>query len=229
MIIDVIIPAYNEENAVGKVVKAIPKDLVREIVVVNNNSSDETSTIAGNAGATVLMQRDRGYGNACLKGIEYLKLKDEGDPDVVVFLDADFSDFPEEMVRIVAPIQQGKAELVIGSRALGKKEKGSMLIQQRFGNWLATTLIHRIYKYRYTDLGPFRAIRMDKLELICMRDRTYGWTVEMQLKALKHGLLIQEVPVSYRKRIGKSKITGTVSGTLGAGWKILATIWKYRK
>ena len=221
----VIIPAYNEENSIAKVVNDIPDGLVDEVIVVNNNSNDDTDLNARNAGATVLHEHRPGYGYACLKGIEYIKQLQPA-PDVVVFIDADYSDHPEEMPLLVQPIIDGM-DMVIGSRALGKKEKGSMTPQQVFGNWLATGLLKVIYGVSYTDLGPFRAIRYDKLLQIDMKDTTYGWTVEMQLKAAKLKMKIVEVPVNYRKRIGFSKISGTVKGTVLAGYKIITTIFKY--
>lgn len=226
-IIVVIIPAYNEENSIAKVISDIPKGLVHEVIVVNNNSNDETEVNARAAGATVLREGRPGYGRACLKGIEYIKQL-QPSPDIVVFIDADYSDRPEEMSMLVQPIINEGMDMVIGSRALGKKEKGSMTIQQVFGNWLATRLLKVIYDVRYTDLGPFRAIRYDKLIEINMQDTTYGWTVEMQLKAAKLKMKVIEVPVSYRKRIGFSKISGTVKGTMMAGYKIITTIFKYR-
>ncbi len=226
-IIVVIIPAYNEENSIAKVLSDIPPGLVSEVIVVNNNSNDATEENARDAGATVLREKRRGYGYACLKGIAYIKQL-QPEPDIVVFIDADYSDLPEEMPLLVQPIINEKVDMVIGSRALGKKEKGSMTVQQVFGNWLATGLLKIMYGFRYTDLGPFRAIRYDKLLEINMQDTTYGWTVEMQLKAVKLKMKIIEVPVSYRKRIGFSKISGTVKGTVLAGYKIITTIFKYR-
>ena len=223
----VIIPAYNEENSIAKVVNDIPQGLAHEVIVVNNNSNDATGINAQNAGATVLYEDRPGYGYACLKGIEYIKQL-QPLPDIVVFIDGDYSDIPEEMLLLVQPIINDGMDMVIGSRALGKKEKGSMTAQQIFGNWLATRLLKSIYGVQYTDLGPFRAIRYDKLIEINMQDTTYGWTVEMQLKAAKLKIKIMEVPVSYRKRIGFSKISGTVKGTVMAGYKIITTIFKYR-
>lgn len=224
--ISVIIPAYNEEAAIAEVIREIPKRTVSEIVVINNASTDNTELIAKEAGATVLREPVPGYGRACLKGIEYLKHK-QPVPDVVVFLDGDHSDYPEEIPEVLRPILDGRADLVIGSRALGKKEDGSMTPQQVFGNWLATRLLKLFYGVKFTDLGPFRAIRFNKLIELEMQDKTYGWTVEMQLKAAKKGFKCVEVPVRYRKRIGFSKISGTVKGTIMAGYKILATIFKY--
>lgn len=222
----VIIPAFNEENSVGKVVNEIPKDWVREVVVVNNNSTDSTSENAEKAGATVLEEPRQGYGRACLKGMEYVaQLSNK--PDIIVFLDADYSDYPEELPLVVQPIIDGTADMVIGSRALGDREGGSMTIPQIFGNWLATTLIRWLYKVEYTDLGPFRAIKYDKLLSLNMEDKTYGWTVEMQVKAAKKGLKSTEVAVNYKKRIGHSKVSGTVKGALSAGYKIIITIFKY--
>ncbi len=223
----VIIPAYNEENSIAKVVRDIPAGLVHEVIVVNNNSNDATDVNARNAGATILHEERPGYGYACLKGIEYAKQL-QPLPDIVVFIDADYSDHPEEMHLLVQPILNEGMDMVIGSRALGKKETGSMTIPQVFGNWLATRLLKTFYKVSYTDLGPFRAIRYDKLMEINMQDTTYGWTVEMQVKAAKLKMKTVEVPVSYRKRIGISKISGTVKGTVLAGYKIITTIFKYR-
>lgn len=223
----VIIPAYNEENSIAKVVNDIPAGLVDEVIVVNNNSNDGTDINARNTGATVLREDRPGYGYACLKGIEYAKQMHPL-PDIVVFVDADYSDHPEEMHLLLHPILNNGMDMVIGSRALGKKEKGSMTVQQIFGNWLATRLLKMFYDVRYTDLGPFRAIRFDKLVDLNMQDTTYGWTVEMQLKAAKLKMNIVEVPVNYRKRIGFSKISGTLKGTVLAGYKIITTIFKYR-
>jgi glycosyltransferase involved in cell wall biosynthesis len=220
----VIIPAFNEAKSIDKVIAEIPKDLVEEIVVVNNNSRDETSKVAKKAGATVLDELRQGYGFACLKGIEYAQTKQ---PDFIVFLDADYSDFPEEMRQLVKPIIEENYDMVIGSRALGKRQSGSMTIPQIFGNWLATNLLRIFYGVRYTDLGPFRAIKMEKLLAINMQDTTYGWTVEMQVKAAKMGMKTCEIPVNYRKRVGKSKISGTIKGTVLAGYKIITTIFKY--
>lgn len=224
--IDVVIPAFNEAKAVGLVVRDIPKELVRNIIVVDNNSSDETKEVAQKAGAIVIPEPMQGYGAACLRGLSYLN-ELEVKPDIVVFIDADYSDHPQEMFDLVGPILDGKAEMVIGSRSLGKREKGAMMPQQIFGNWLATTLMKWIYKAKFTDLGPFRAITWRALEEIGMKDRDYGWTVEMQVKALKNGIAYEEIPVKYRKRIGVSKITGTIKGTVMAGYKIILTIFRY--
>jgi glycosyltransferase involved in cell wall biosynthesis len=225
-LIDVIIPAFNEEHAVGKVVRDIPRAWVRDVVVCDNNSTDATAEIARQSGATVVSQPLPGYGNACLKGIEYLCNKPEK-PEIVVFLDGDYSDYPEQLPAVVAPIVEGRADLVIGSRTLGQSEKGSLMPQQVFGNRLATALIRTFFRYRFTDLGPFRAIRFDKLLSLEMCDRNYGWTVEMQVKAAKMGLACCEVPVDYRQRIGQSKVSGTLRGSFLAGQKILWTIFRY--
>lgn len=223
--INVVIPAYNEERSIGKVIADIPVDIVSEIIVVNNNSSDRTRAVAEAAGATVVDEVRPGYGFACLKGIDYLNQK--GDTDILVFLDGDYSDYPEQLPEVAEPIVKGEADLVIGSRALGIRENGSMTFPQVFGNWLATNLIRLFYKVTFTDLGPFRAIRFDKLIEIDMKDQTYGWTVEMQVKAAKYKLRSVEVPVNYKRRIGVSKVSGTIKGTVLAGYKILFTIFKY--
>ena len=224
--ITVIIPAFNEQNSIAKVIQDIPRERVREIVVVNNNSNDNTVKNARAAGATVLQEDRQGYGFACLKGIKYVSQIAEP-PDVVVFMDADYSDHPEELPQVVQPILDDQADLVIGSRALGERERGSMTIPQVFGNWLATRLLKWLYGATFTDLGPFRAIRYRSLVQLNMQDTTYGWTVEMQLKAARQGLRCTEVPVRYRQRIGVSKVSGTVKGTIMAGYKIIWTIVKY--
>ncbi len=223
--IDVIIPAFNEEHSIGKVVKAIPAEWVREIIVCNNNSTDNTVQVAQASGATVVDAKQKGYGSACLKGMDYISQKKKL-PEIIVFLDGDFSDHPEQLPDLVHPILNADMHLVIGSRALGKLEKGSMTIPQIFGNWLATTLIKKIYNYSFTDLGPFRAIRYDKLMELQMEDPNFGWTVEMQVKAAKLGMNCTEIPVDYRQRIGVSKVSGTIKGTILAGYKILWTIFK---
>lgn len=220
-----IIPAFNEQNGVGNVINEIPKDLVEEVIVVNNASTDETEKVAEKAGATVLKEPAKGYGRACLKGIDYVT--HQMHTDVVVFLDADYSDYPQEMYDVVKPIIDNQADLVIGSRALGHRERGAMTPQQVFGNWLATSLLRLFYGVHFTDLGPFRAISYDKLIALNMKDKNYGWTVEMQLKAAKQKLRCVEVPVNYRRRIGFSKVSGTVKGTIMAGYKIIWTIFKY--
>lgn len=225
-VVRVIIPAFNEENGIAQVLKEIPSASAYEVIVVNNASTDRTETIAKQMGATVLREPIAGYGRACLKGIRYLV--DATPPtDVVVFLDADYSDYPEELDQLIRPILENGVDLVIGSRALGKPEKGSMTTPQIFGNWLATRLLWLLYDARFTDLGPFRAIRYDKLIALNMRDTTYGWTVEMQLKAARNKLICKEIPVRYRKRVGFSKISGTIRGTILAGYKIIYTILRY--
>ncbi|MFZ2898993.1 MAG: glycosyltransferase family 2 protein [Saprospiraceae bacterium] len=226
-VVDVIIPAFNEEKSIGKVLNDIPSDLARHILVCDNASTDRTAEAACSAGATVLREPRKGYGSACLKGIAYLKaLPPEEQPDIVVFLDGDYSDYPGEMPQVVAPILESGMDLVIGSRALGRLEKGAMQPQQIFGNWLATTLIRWIYGYHFTDLGPFRAVRFDRLLEMDMQDPDFGWTVEMQVRAAKMRLRCTEVPVNYRQRIGVSKVSGTIRGTFLAGHKILWTIFK---
>jgi len=225
-IVNVIIPAFNEENAVGKVIAEIPKDDVQEIIVVDNNSSDKTQEKARRAGAIVLEENYQGYGAACLRGMKYIA-KNFPETDIVVFLDADYSDYPEDLIKLVDQIVSFNQDLVIGSRAQGNKENGSMTIPQVFGNWLATFLIQLFYNQKFTDLGPFRAIRYKKLLELKMEDRTYGWTVEMQVKAAKLKLNCTEVPVNYRMRVGVSKISGTLKGTMLAGYKIITTIFKY--
>ena len=226
--IDVIIPAFNEEKSIAHVLADIPAGLVREVVVVDNKSSDQTGEVARAAGATVLREERPGYGHACLRGMAHCFGRPAAEqPDIIVFLDGDYSDYPEQMPELVAPLLRGEADLVIGSRALGQREAGAMLPQQIFGNWLATTLLRYRYGVRFTDLGPFRAIRAEALQQLNMVDKTYGWTVEMQLKAAQQRLRTAEVPVRYRRRIGVSKVSGTVRGTLGAGYKILWTIFKY--
>jgi len=224
-IIDVIIPVYNEADSIGKVLAEIPTDLVRNIVVCDNGSTDNTAEKAKNNSVIVVTENKKGYGNACLKGMDYisnLHIK----PDIVVFLDGDYSDFPEEMRALVQPILRDDVDLVIGSRALGNMESGAMMPQQIFGNWLATHLIKLVYNYHFTDLGPFRAIKYESLVRMKMQDKTFGWTVEMQVKAAKMKLKTYEVPVKYRKRIGKSKVSGTIKGTILAGYKIIWTIFK---
>lgn len=222
-----LIPAYNEEKSIAKVINDIPKEWVREIVVVNNNSTDNTETVAKSAGATVLKDVRQGYGSACLFGINYLKNK-TSPPDILVFLDGDYSDYPEQMIRLIQSITEDGLDMVIGSRTKGNRENGALLPQQVYGNWLATTLLRWFYGAKFSDLGPFRAIRFKELLALDMQDTNYGWTVEMQIKAVKKGLHCGEVPVDYRKRIGQSKIAGTVKGTILAGYKIIRTLFKYR-
>lgn len=226
-IIDVIIPAYNEEDSIGKVIDDIPGGLVREVLVCNNNSTDRTAERAAAAGATVLDAPRQGYGSACLKGMAHIAARPDSEkPDIVVFLDADYSDHPEELPKVIAPIEQEGYDLVIGSRVLGDMEQGAMMPQQIFGNWLATTLIRLFYNYQFTDLGPFRAVKYAKLLELGMQDPDFGWTVEMQVKAAKLKMKTTEVAVQYRRRIGVSKVSGTIRGTILAGHKILWTIFK---
>lgn len=224
-VVKVIIPAFNEQDSIKHVIDDIPKHLVDEIIVVNNNSSDLTEKIAKETGVTVLCETQKGYGYACLKGLEYISRQAQK-PEVIVFLDADYSDFPTEMPFLLKAIDAGN-ELVIGARVKKWRQTGSMTLPQVFGNWLATFLMRIIYNARFTDLGPFRAITYKTLQQINMQDKTFGWTVEMQIKVLKHKLPYTEVPVHYRNRIGVSKISGTVKGTILAGYKILSLIFKY--
>ena len=223
--IKVIIPAYNEQDSIANVILDIPES-VEEIIVVNNNSTDDTVKNAKNAGATVLTENNKGYGYACLKGMEYIAKLNEK-PDIIVFLDGDYSDYPEELTKLIAPILNDNIDFVIGSRVKRLREGGSMTPQQVFGNWLATFLMTLFFGAKYTDLGPFRAIKYNKLVSLNMEDKTYGWTVEMQLKVLKQKLSYVEVPVKYKQRIGVSKVSGTVKGTIFAGFKILGWIFKY--
>jgi glycosyltransferase involved in cell wall biosynthesis len=221
----VIIPALNEEKAISKVIKDIPT-VVDEVIVINNGSTDLTSEVAREAGATVLEESRAGYGYACLKGIAYLKDKQK-DGDIIVFLDGDYSDYPGELTSLIAPIEKGDYDLVIGTRNNPLLQKGALTPQQRFGNALATRLMALFYGGKYTDLGPFRAISFEALGRLNMKDKTYGWTVEMQLKALKYKLKYTEIPVNYRPRIGESKVSGTLKGTIMAGYKILGWIIIY--
>jgi glycosyltransferase involved in cell wall biosynthesis len=220
----VLIPALNEEQAIAQVLAAIPAGLAQEVVVVDNGSTDRTAEVAHSLGARVVSEPRRGYGQACLSGLAALK-----PVDIVVFLDGDYSDYPEEIPALLDPILRGEADLVIGSRVLGQREAGALLPQQRLGNALATWLIRLLFGVRYTDLGPFRAIRAEALKRLEMQDRNYGWTVEMQVKAARAGLRLAEVPVRYRRRLGVSKISGTLKGTIKAGYKIIATILRYRR
>ncbi len=224
--IKVIIPAYNEQLSVAKVIRDIPDEWVSEIIVINNTSTDATAKVAREAGATVLNENQKGYGNACLKGMHYVAGQTMH-PGIIVFMDADYSDHPEELPSVVKPILDGKADFVIGSRALGNRERGSMTVQQIFGNWLATRLMSLFFGVKYSDLGPFRAIKYPALLDLNMSDKTYGWTVEMQIKAAKNKLAYTEVPVTYRRRIGVSKVSGTLKGTVLAGYKIISTIFKH--
>lgn len=220
--ISVIIPAYNEEKSLAHVLNDLPKDRLHQVIVVDNRSTDRTAEVARENGATVVHERRRGYGRACLTGMAALE-----DPDIVVFLDGDYSDYPEEISLLVEPILKGEADFVVGSRMLLAESRQALLPQARYGNQLAVFLIRLFFGHRFTDLGPFRAIRSESLQAIGMHDKDFGWTVEMQIKAVQNGLRIREVPVRYRIRIGVSKITGTVSGTLKAGTKIIYTIFKY--
>jgi glycosyltransferase involved in cell wall biosynthesis len=223
--IKVIIPAFNEQDSIANVIQDIPS-LVEEVIVVSNNSTDLTEVNAKHAGATVLTENRKGYGYACLKGMDYIS-KQHSKPDIIVFLDGDYSDYPEELTKIIAPIIEDNIDLVIGSRVKELREDGAMTPQQIFGNWLATKLMSLFFKAKFTDLGPFRAIKYEKLLALNMVDKTYGWTVEMQLKALKQKLSYTEVPVNYRNRIGVSKVSGTIKGSIFAGIKILSWIFKY--
>jgi glycosyltransferase involved in cell wall biosynthesis len=223
--IDVVIPAYNEEASLPLVLRDLPASLVRRVVVADNNSRDRTAEVARVGGAEVVTASTQGYGSACLAGLDHLRRT--GPPDIVVFVDADYSDHPDELPSLVAPLLEGEADLVIGSRALGEREPGALLPQARFGNLLACWMIRVLYRHGCTDLGPFRAAAWPALESLGMRDPNFGWTAEMQVKALRRGLRVVEVPVSYRRRVGVSKITGTLSGTIRAGYKIITTILRY--
>ena len=216
--VSVIIPARDEEHAIAKVLAEIPA-WVDDVIVVDNGSRDKTAFTARSAGARVVLEPQSGYGAACLAGIAAM-----GKTDIVVFLDGDYSDYPADMTGLITPIVNGRADLVIGSRVNEHLEPGALTPQQRFGNWLATRLIRLIWGTRFTDLGPFRVITREALDNLAMRDRDFGWTVEMQIKAAEQGLRCAEVPVRYRKRIGQSKISGTISGTVRAGTKILSII-----
>jgi len=223
--IKVIIPAYNEEESIPLVIKDIPA-IVDEIIVISNKSTDNTEINAKKAGATVLIENRKGYGYACLKGMEYIS-EQKNKPDIIVFLDGDYSDYPEELTKIIQPILEENSDFVVGSRVKELREEGSMTTPQIFGNWLATSLMKLFFRSTFTDLGPFRAIKYDKLLGLKMEDKTYGWTVEMQLKVLKQKLNYKEVPVNYRNRIGVSKVSGTIKGAIFAGIKILTWIFKY--
>lgn len=223
--IKVIIPAVNEADSIGKVVSELPKS-VSEIIVINNGSTDNTLQNAEKAGATVLTENQRGYGFACLKGIDYVAKQSKA-PDIIVFIDGDYSDYPKELDKIVAPILENDIDFVVGARKKSLREPGSMTPQQVFGNQLATFLMRLFFRAKFTDLGPFRAIKYEKLKELEMQDKTYGWTVEMQLKVLRKKMTYAEVPVRYKRRIGVSKVSGTVKGTIFAGIKILGWIFKY--
>lgn len=226
MLIDVVIPALDEEEALPHVLAAIPEGAVRRVVVADNGSRDRTAEVARAAGAEVVREPRRGYGAACLKALAHLR---RDPPDVVVFLDGDHSDHPEELPRLLAPIARGEADLVVGSRALGRAERGALTPQQRVGNAIACVALRLVYGARYTDLGPFRAIRWEALERLGMVDLDYGWTVEMQIKAARRRIAHAEVPVSYRRRIGVSKVSGTLRGTLGASRKILWVLARHAR
>jgi glycosyltransferase involved in cell wall biosynthesis len=221
--VDVIIPALNEEKSLPSVLRDIPREAVRKIIVSDNGSVDRTSFVASELGAHVVFQPKRGYGSACLKAIDYLK---EDPPDIVVFLDGDYSDHPQELISLIHPIIYHGMDLVVGSRTLGQHERGALLPQAVFGNWLACRLIDFFYHVSFTDLGPFRAVRWSSLMDLHMCDPDFGWTVEMQVKASKKKMKVCEVPVSYRKRIGVSKVTGTLHGSIKAGEKILYIIFR---
>lgn len=224
-IIKVIIPAYNEADSISHVIHDIP-EIVDEIIVVSNNSLDATEKNARQSGATVLRESQKGYGYACLKGMTYIAEQHQT-PDIIVFLDGDYSDYPEELTKVIQPILDKDIDFVIGTRTKHLREPGSMTMPQIFGNWLATNLMRVMFKSTFTDLGPFRAIKYDKLLALNMEDKTYGWTVEMQLKVLKQAFSYVEIPVNYRNRIGVSKVSGTIKGAIFAGVKILGWIFKY--
>ncbi|MFV8351828.1 glycosyltransferase family 2 protein [Flavobacterium sp. XS2P14] len=224
-IIKVIIPAYNEEKAIANVINEIP-NYVSEIIVISNKSTDNTIAVAQNAGATVLSENNKGYGYACLKGLDYIA-QQEVKPTIVVFLDGDYSDYPEELTKLIDPILTNTVDFVIGSRVPELRETGSMTPQQIFGNKLATVLMKLFFDSKFTDLGPFRAIKYSTLVDLEMQDKTYGWTVEMQLKVLRKRISYKEIPVRYKNRIGVSKVSGTVKGTIMAGIKIIGWIFKY--
>ena len=220
--ISVIIPALNEAASIGHVIQDIPSGLASEIIVVDNGSNDGTAEIARQAGARIVHERHRGYGAACLAGIDAAE-----SPDIIAFLDGDYSDYPEDLALLAEPVIQGAADLVLGSRMAGEDGRRVLPAQAYWGNRLATFLMQLFYGCRFTDLGPFRVIRAQSLKALGMRDRNFGWTIEMQIKAVQQGLRIQEIPVRYRHRIGKSKVSGSLSGSIKAGFKILYTIGKY--
>ena len=221
----VVIPAFNEEKSIGKVINAIPNVPRKNIVVVNNGSTDQTQQVVESSGATVLFENRMGYGWACLKGCDFVE---KMDGETIVFLDGDFSDYPEELPKVIAPIYERDMDLVIGSRALGNREKGSMTIPQEFGNWLSSKLLKIFYGVNYTDLGPFRAMRFDSYKRLGMSDKTYGWTIEMQIKAAQKKMKYCEVSVDYKVRIGQSKVSGTIKGAVMAGIKIIFAVFKYK-
>ena len=217
-----IIPARNEEGAIGKVVAALPRDLVRRVIVVDNGSTDRTADVARAAGATVVPLTQPGYGRACATGVAAA-----GGAEIILFLDGDYSDFPEEAHLLLAPILANEADLVIGSRLRGRREPGALPPHQLFGNWLVSGLMRLLYGVQVTDLGPFRAIRAELLASLGMEQMTYGWPSEMMVKSARRGARIGEVPVSYRKRIGRSKISGTVRGTILATYYIFGVTLRY--
>ncbi len=219
--IEVIIPCLNEEQAIGKVIAKIP-DWVDRIIVADNGSDDQTRIFARQAGAMVVTEPQKGYGATCLRA-----LQEPHKNAIIVFIDGDYSDYPEDMADLVDPILSGKAKMVIGSRVLGKAEAGALTLPQKFGNWLACHLMTFFWQSNFTDLGPYRAIEMAALQQMGMKDKDYGWTVEMQIKALVFKISALEVPVRYKKRIGISKVSGTIKGTLLAGTKILGLIGTY--
>jgi glycosyltransferase involved in cell wall biosynthesis len=223
----VVIPALNEEATLPLVLRDSPRPPIGKVVVVDNGSTDRTVEVATAGGAHVARESCRGYGAACLRGLAELAADPAGPPEVVVFLDADYSDHPDELPLLLEPIRSGEVDMVIGSRLTGRRERGAMPPQSVWGNRLACFLMKLLFRASYTDLGPFRAIRWDALQRLGMCDRNYGWTVEMQIKAVRLGLRVSEVPVSYRRRVGVSKISGTVRGTIKAGSKILYLIARY--
>ena len=222
--IAVIVPALNEQQALPLVLREIPRSSVRRVIVADNGSTDRTAEVARQNGAEVVHESERGYGAACLKALAHLAADP---PDIVVFLDGDYSDHPSELPSLIDPILAGDADMVIGSRARGRRERGALSPQQQIGNAIACRALRLLYGVRYTDLGPFRAIRWQTLQALGMRDRNYGWTVEMQIKAARRGVAYREVPVSYRQRIGVSKVSGTVRGSVSAGAKILWLLGRY--
>ncbi len=225
----VIIPMFNEQDSIARVLNDLPA--VAEVIVVDNGSTDGSPRIASKAGATVVHELQRGYGKACQTGIAHVagRVHANSDSAIIVFVDGDYSDHPDELIELVRPIVEHDFDFVIGSRSNGKREKGAMPVQAIFGNWLACRLMKLMLGARYTDLGPFRAIRYRSLVELQMQDEDFGWTIEMQIKAFQRKLRITEIPVSYRRRIGVSKISGTVSGTIKAGYKIIYTIFRYRQ
>ncbi len=223
----VVIPAYNEEASLPLVLADIPRPPVSRVIVADNNSTDATAKVARAGGAEVVLASRQGYGSACLAALDHLRATEA--PDIVVFLDGDYSDHPEELPQVMAPILEGRADFVIGSRVLGDREPGALLPQARAGNVVACTLIRLLYGHRYTDLGPFRAAAWPAFERLGMSDPDFGWTAELQVKALRAGMQVVEVPVRYRRRVGVSKITGTIKGTFLAGYKILWTVLRHSR